>query len=189
LRLPTEKALLACLALSGCAVPPAPGDQAAPAAACCASMGEIRFRDLPPGQELEFSLTPSGATYDFSGQRRPFIALKLPDGFTPSTIQVRSYLPGFYYGVKTTAVLPEFVYLGSDLRVIGSAPSQGFQSGGGFWRSAVTGRVAVPPETRYMLVTAGNGSASFPLVDGRLFTIGPAASGDFSLRLFGESGK
>jgi hypothetical protein len=152
-------------------------------------MGDIRFRELPPGQGIEFSLTASEAMYEFSGQRRHFIGLKVPEGFTPSTIQVHSYLPTLYYGYKTTAVLPEFLYLGSDLRVIHSAHAGGFQSAGGFWRSAVTGRVAVPPDTRYILVFAGNRSATFPTIDRTPFTIGPAALGDFSLRLFGEPGR
>jgi hypothetical protein len=152
-------------------------------------MAEIRFRELPPGEEIEFSLTPTEATYEFSGQRRPFIALKVPEGFAASTIQVRSYLPTVVFGSKTTAVLPEFVYLGSDLRVIHSALTGGFQTAGGFWRSAVTGRVAVPPQTRFLLVIAGNGSAVLSNVDRTTFTIGPAALGDFSLRLFGEPSK
>jgi len=151
-------------------------------------MAEFHFRTLAPGQEVEFTISAAEPTYEFSGRAQHFVALGIPDDFAASAIQVRSFLTTPYLP-STSAVMPEFIYLGSDFRVVGGSPASGFQSAGTFWRSAVSGRARVPSGTRYVVVIAGDGRGGLPVLysENRTpYTVRPAALGDFSLRLFGE---
>ena len=188
-RLSRLAAAALCGALTGCAGQPTVGQYAAPNTACCSSISEFTFRPVLLGQEVEFSLSPANPTYDFSGPRQHFVALRIPDGFAATTIQVRTYLSTAYLP-QATAVIPEFLFLDVDYKVLTRRPTENFQTAGGFWRSAVSGRVQVPSQTRYIVVTAGDGRSGVPVVrseNGTPYRVNPAALGDFSLRMFGES--
>lgn len=150
-------------------------------------MAQFRFSPLAPGREVELRFSASEPVYDFAGQHRHFIALSIPDDFAASAIQVRSFLTSPYLP-STSAVIPDFIYLGSDFEVLEKSPATGFQNAAGFWRSAVLGRARVPPAARYIVVIAGDGSGGLPVLysENRTpYTVRPAALGDFSLRLFG----
>lgn len=182
--------LAACAALvAGCTGQPTVLQYVPPSAACCSGPAQFTFRPLPLGQEAEFSLSAADPTYDFSGRRAHFVALRIPDGFSASAIQVKSYLSTAYLP-NASAVLPDFVYLDRELRTIGRASSGDFQNAGGFWRSAVSGRARVPAAARYIVVIAGDGSGGLPALysENRTpYRVRPAALGEFSLRLFGEA--
>ena len=102
--------LLCAAALSGCETHPRVEEYSAPAAACCSSLSALPFQPMPLGQELEVSLTPAGPTYDFSGKRQHVAALKIPDGFSATTVQVRTYLSGIFIW-NMSALIPGFVFL------------------------------------------------------------------------------
>jgi hypothetical protein len=175
--------------LGGCASPVSVTDYATPATACCSSLSEFKFRPIPLGQDMELSFTAEDSAYAFSGRRQHFIALKIPDGFSATTIHVRSYLLGSFLPM-TSAVIPEFYYLGADLKIIGTASTGDFQPAGGFWRTAVSGRARVAAGTRYIVAVAGDGGNGVPVVyseNRTAYRIPAAPLGDFSLRLFGES--
>lgn len=174
---------------AGCANQPTTVEYVAPLGACCKSISEFQFRPFAPGSEVEFSLTPTEASYTFADKRQHFIALQLPDNFSATTIQVRSFLSTSFLPLAT-AVLPDFVYLNSDLNVIGKSSTGGTQAGGGFWRGSVIGRVQVPQRTRYVVVTAGTSSSTATVhsENGTPHQLPSAALGDFTLRLFGDSG-
>ena len=158
-------------------------------ASCCSSISEFQFHPLPLGQEVEFSLTTEGPTYAFGEHRQRFIALKMPDGFIGTTIQVKMFLSTAFLP-RASVVIPEFIYLGADLRIVERQTTKGFQEAGGFFRTALLGRAEVPPDARYIVVIAGDGDGGRPIYNvggGRAFGISPATEGDFTLRLFGES--
>jgi hypothetical protein len=164
-------------------------DGAQPAATCCASISEFQFHPLPAGQEVEFSLTPEGPTFAFEERAQRFIALKIPDDFVGTTIQVRMYLASSFLS-RTSAVVPEFIYLGANFKVVERQITKGFQEAGGFFRIAVLGRAEVPPDARYIVVVASDGSKGHPTYNvggGRAFNVPAATEGDFTLRLFGQS--
>jgi hypothetical protein len=151
-------------------------------------MSEVQFRSMPPGQELELSLTADSPTYAFGERRQHFVALKIPDGFIGTTIQVRTFLSTAFLP-SAKAVIPEFIYLGVDFKPVERAVTGSFQQTAGFWRTAIAGRAEVPPDARYIMVVAGDGSSGRPLFNvggGRIFSIPAAELGDFTLRLFGE---
>ena len=146
---------------------------------------------MPLGQEIEFSFTDSTPAYDFSGRRQHFVALQLPEGLTPSVIQVRTYLSGTFIW-DMSAVLPEFVFLDGKHQVLATRPTENFERDTGFWRSGVTGRAAVPPATRYVVVKPADGRSGLPVIrsdNGTPGNVKPAAIGAFTLRLFGEQRK
>lgn len=182
--------LAACAALlSGWSGLLAAQDAAQPATPCCASISEFQFRPLPAGQEVEFSLTPEGPTFAFDERAQRFIALKMPDDFVGTAIQVKMYLSSSFLS-KTSAVVPEFIYLGANLKVVERQITKGFQEAGGFFRTAVLGRAEVPPDARYIVVVASDGSKGHPIYNvggGRAFNVPAAAEGDFTLKLFGQS--
>jgi hypothetical protein len=155
-------------------------------------MAEFQFRPLPPGDEVELSFSPSDPAYEFDGQRKHFAAFSIPDGFTPTAMQVKTFLSGGYLP-SATAVVPAFIYLDSEFRPIQRSPTTGLQSVGGFWRAGLAGRAAVHPRARYVVVIAGDGIAGgLPVVysENRTpYVIPAAALGDFSLRLFGEQAR
>jgi hypothetical protein len=174
--------------LGGCASPVTVTDYATPVTACCSSVSEFKFRPLPLGQDVELSFTAEDSTYAFAGRRQHFIALKVPDGFSATTIHVRSYLKGSFLPTAS-AVIPDFYYFDANLKMIGKESSGDFQSAGGFWRSAVSGRARVAGGARYIMVVAGDGSNGVPVVqsgNGISHRIPAAPLGDFAVRLFGE---
>jgi hypothetical protein len=177
--------------LVGCVGKPTVVGYTAPSTACCSSISEFQFRTPPLGQEVEFSLSPAESTYDFHGRRQHFIALKVPDGFQLTAVQVRTYLSTAYLP-NATAVIPEFIHYGSDFQLLAKSSTSNFQTAGGFWRSGIAGRTQVPPGTKYIVVIAGDGGSGLPTVysENRTpYMIPAAALGEFSLRLFGESVK
>jgi hypothetical protein len=177
------------LFLYGCAGQPTVQNYVPRSGACCSKITDFNFVPMPLGQEMELSFTADLPTYAFDGRPQHFIALKIADGFTPTAIQVRTYLStGFL--PYATAVLPQFIYLGPDLRIVERQSTRGFQQAGGFWRQGVTGRADVTPIARYIVVVAGDGSEERPIYhseSGRAFSIPPAALGAFTLRLFGQT--
>ena len=149
------------------------------------------FRTMPLGQELELTFDSGTPVYDFAGRRQHFAALKIPEGFSASMIQVRTYLSGTFIW-DMGAVLPEFVFLDEGHKVIATRSTENYQRATGFWRSSVTGRAAVPAQARYFVVKPADGSGGVPVVhsdNGTPGRVKPAALGDFSLRLFGEQRK
>lgn len=184
-------AVLCASTLSGCATQSRVEEYTVPATACCSSLSALPFRPMPLGQELELSLTSASPTYDFSGKRQHVAAVKIPDGFSATVIQVKTYLSGLFVW-NMSALLPEFVFLDDRYQVLATRPTENYQRATGFWRSAVNGRVAVPAGARYVVVKPGDGSAGVPVVHGDKGASGrvnPAAVGDFSLRIFGEQQK
>jgi len=174
--------------LTACSSEPLIRDYVAPTNACCAKINEFQFRRLPLGREFVFSITSADSTYQFSlGHREHFAAFSVPDGFSSTTIQSKSYLSTDYLP-KATALLPDFVFLDGDYRQIGRASVKDLQEQGDFWGGALGGMVAVPPGTRYFIVVAGTGDGSnqYHSENGRLHLIPAAALGKLSLRLFGE---
>ena len=184
-------AVLCASSLSGCATGPKVEAYTPPATVCCSSLSTLPFRPMPLGQEVAVNLTPASPTYDFSGQRQHIAALRIPDGFSATVIQVRTYLSGIFVW-NMSALLPEFVFLDRSYQVLATRPTENFQRASGFWRSGVNGRVAVPAGARYFVVKPGDGSAGVPVVhsdNGTPGRVNPAAVGDFSLRIFGEQQK
>ena len=174
--------------LTACSSEPLVHDYIAPTNACCARINEFEFRRLPLGQEFVFSITSADATYQFSsGRREHFAAFSIPDGFSATTIQIRSYLSTDFLP-KATALLPDFIFLDGGYRQIGRMSAKNLQEQGNFWGGALGGTVAVPQGTRYFVVVAGNGDGSnyYRSENGRLHPIPAAALGKLSLRLFGE---
>ena len=146
---------------------------------------------MPLGQELELSLTPESPSYEFSGRRQHVAALKIPDGFSATDIQVRIYPSGIFVW-NMSGIVPEFVFLDANHKMLAMRPTEDFQRATGFWRSGVNGRVSVPPGARYFVVKPGDGSRGVPIVhsdNGTPGRVNPAALGDFSLRIFGEQQK
>ena len=184
-------AILCAGALAGCATQPTVEQYAPSRAVCCKSLSELPFRSFAPGQEVEFTFNESTPAYDFSGRRQHFVALQIPESLTPTAIQVRTYLSGTFIW-NMSAVVPEFVFLDAKHQVLATRPTENFQRASGFWRSAVSGRVVVPAETRYLVVKPADGSSGVPVIhsdNGTPGRVNPAALGDFSLRLFGEPRK
>lgn len=177
--------------LVGCATQAKVEEYIAPATACCRTLSELTFRPMPLGEELELSLTPASSTYTFSGKRQHVAALKIPDGFNATLVHARTYLSGVFIW-NMSALLPEFVFLDGNQKLIDTRPAEGFQPADGFWRSGVTGRVVVPAGARYFIVKAGDGSRGVPVVhsdNGTPGRVSPAGIGDISLRIFGEPQK
>ena len=183
---------IACIAvLAGCAGQPTVGEYLTPKTACCASVSEVTFRPLSLGQDLGLSLSASSPTYEISGNRRHFVALKIPDGFEATAIHIKSYLTTPFLP-KTSAVVPEFVFLDGSYRVIDTRPAEDFEVLREFGRSGVTGRVNVPVTARYVMVMASDGSRGVPVIHiggGSSHRVNPAALGDFAVRIFGEQKK
>jgi hypothetical protein len=187
----TTLTVLFAATLSACTTQPKVAEYTPSAATCCSSLSALPYRTMPLGQELELSLTPHSPTYDFSGKRQHVVALKIPDGFSATTLQVRTYLSGVFIW-NMSALVPEFVFLDQNHKIIGTRPTESFQRATGFWRSGVSGTVSVPAGARYFVVKPGDGSAGVPAVysdHGTPGKVNPAAVGDFSLRIFGEQQK
>ena len=177
-------AVAAVAAVTGCATQPPLEEYAAPAGLCCASVSALPFRTMPLGQDLEISITPETPTLEFAGRRQHVAALKVPDGFAATTLLTTTYLSGILVW-SMSALLPEFVFLDERYGVIATRPAEGFQR----TSRGMSGRVAVPGGTRYVLVKAADGNAGVPVVhsgNGTSHRVNPAPVGDFSLRIFGE---
>jgi len=174
--------------LTSCSSEPLTQDYVAPVTPCCARISEFQFRPLPPGEEFLFNITPTDSTYRFSsGGAQHFAAFRIPDGFTATAIQTKSYLSSDYLP-KATALLPDFIFFDSGYRQLGRASVRGLQERGDFWGGSLGSTVAVPPGTRYLVVVAGEGDGSnyYHSENGRRHPIPAAALGRLSLRLFGE---
>ncbi len=182
--------MLASLALAGCAGQPLVGHYEAPKASCCASLADYTFAALPLAKDTDFSLVAQSPTLDIEGRPRHFAGFRVADGIVPSAVVVHSYLTTGFLPQATT-VVPELHFYDAQLRPIGSATATAMQSDGGFWRTGVQGRIAVPGDTRYIVVVASNGEAGYgPMVrsdNGTPYDIPAAALGDLSIRLFGSA--
>ncbi len=188
-RLKLAVPLLCIAALAGCLAKPSVFSYVAPVTGCCTRISEIQFVSMEPGREVDFSLTPRSPAFAFSETRQHFVAVKFPEGFNVTSVQVRSYLTTEMIP-KATVVLPDFVFLDENKNVIGKTALKEAKSSGGFWRAEMTGRAAVPAKARYMIAVAGTGSGGSPVFateNGSRYSIPPAALGDFSMRLFGEA--
>lgn len=145
---------------------------------------------MPLGKEVEFGLKADTSAYAFDGRRQHFVALKIPAGFTATTIQVRTYLStGFL--PRATAVIPEVIFLDRNRAIMAKKATTDFREAGGFWRASLLGRVDVPRDARYIIIVAGDGSSGRPVYHSEnrtSYSIPPAALGEFTLRLFGETG-
>lgn len=183
---------LACIAvLTGCAGQPTVGEYLTPETACCKEIAEVAFRQWPLGQDLELSLSAGSPTYEILGRRRHFVALKIPEGFEPTAIHVKTYLTTPFLPV-TSAVVPEFAFLDRSYQLIDVRPAEGFEALHQFGRSGVMGRVDVPSAARYVMVTASDGSKSYPVIHvggGASYRVKAAAIGEMAVRLFGEQKK
>ena len=154
-------------------------------------MSEVTFRPIPLGQDLELGLSAASPTYEIGGKRRHFVALKIPDGFEATAIEIKSYLTTAFLP-RASAVVPELVFLDGNHRVLDTRPAEDFEVLRDFGRSGVTGRVNVPVTARYFMVMAGDGSRGVPVIHrggGSSYRVNPAALGDFSVRVFGEQRK
>jgi hypothetical protein len=192
LRAPRRATLLMLtgVALAGCAGQPLAGHYETPTASCCATLADYRFAALPLAQDKEFSLVAQSPTLAIEGRPRHFAGFKVADGIAPSAVVVHSYLTTAFLP-NATAGVPALHFYDGQLRPIGSATAAAMQSDSGFWRVGVQGRVAVPGETRYIVVEASNGDGGYgPMVrsdNGSPHYIPAAALGDLSLRLFGST--
>lgn len=160
----------------------------APPQTCCARFDEFKFHPLPLGQEIDFSIASGNPTYPFvAGRREHFVAFRVPDGFSVTTIQSTSYLSTDFLP-KATALLPDFIFLNGAYQQVGRVSVTDLQERGTFWGGALGGTVMVPPGVRYLVVVAGigDGSSHYRSANGRLYKIPAAALGKFSLRMFGE---
>jgi hypothetical protein len=183
--------MLAALALAGCASQPLVGHYETPAASRCAALADHRFPVLPLAKEMQFSLTAQSPTLAFDGRPRHFAGFRVDEGATPSAVVVRSYLTMAYLP-RATAVVPELHFYEGQLHPIGSVTAMDMWYHNEFWRVGVQGSVAVPRETRYIVLVAGNGDAGYgPMVraeNGLAYHIPAAALGDLSIRLVGGVG-
>lgn len=183
--------VLACAGfwLSACTSQPLVGDYVPPVAACCSKVSDYGFQPLALGKETDFSLAENGPTLTIDGRRGFFAGFSIRADIVASAAVVKSYLStGFL--PKATAVVPELVFYDADLQRIGSTTVSNMQSDNGFWRSSISGRVAVPNKTRHIVIIAGNGAKGRTLIrseNGTPYYLPPAALGDLSIRLFGEA--
>lgn len=174
--------------LTACSSEPLVRDYVVPTNACCARIDEFEFRRLPVGQEFVFNITSADATYQFlPGRREHFAAFSIPDGFSVTAIQIKSYLSTDFLP-KATALLPDFIFLDGGYRQIGRMSVKDLKERGNFWGGALGSTVVVPSGARYFIVIAGTGDGTnyYHSENGRLHPIPAAALGKLSLRVFGE---
>lgn len=176
------------LALAACTSQPLQGSYVVPTTDCCATLAEYAFKPLPLGQETDVSLTATSPTLALNGQRGHFVGFSIPPGVIASAVSVKTYLSSDFLP-KATAVAPQFHFFDARFQPLAKVAVTDMQSEGGFWRSAVSGRVAVPSDTRYIVLMASRGEAWRAVVrseNGTQYRLPPAALGDLSVRLFGE---
>lgn len=178
----------ACVALSACASQPLVGQYAPPNGACCATVADVNFSPLALGKEVDFSLAPNTPTLKIEERQGHVAGFSVPSGFVATTAAVKSYVSTGYLP-NATAVAPELHFFDAQFRPVGKAAVGDMRSDNGFWRASVSGRVAVPFQTRYIVVMATKGEAGRGLVrsdNGTPYLLPPAALGDLSIRLFGQ---
>lgn len=188
-RLVAAATLGAALWLSACTSQPLVSQYAAPPVNCCASIADLAWTTLPPGQAAEFHLTPSSPTLEIDGRRTHVVGLAIPDGMRPSAVVVTTYLSSSYLP-KATVVAPRLVFYGAGFVRIGDADTWDLRDDHGFWRSSLSQRVPVPAGTRYVVLMPGeapNGSPVLRSESGIPYYLPPAALGDVAVRLFGET--
>jgi hypothetical protein len=175
--------------LAGCTSQPLARTYVAPNSTCCSSVDQFDFQTVQLGQDVEFGIASSSPTFAFFGRREHFAAFRIADGSDATSLHVKSYLSSDLLPMAT-AVVPQFSFYDASLAPIGRSIATDAQPAGGFWRGAISGRAPVPSGTRYIIVTAADGSGGLPTLrseNGTRYQIPAAALGDLSLRLFGEA--
>lgn len=186
----TVRGLLAAgaVALAACTSEPLVRHYVVPSGACCSTVAQHTFTPLPLGQETDVSLTPASPTLTLNGQHGHFVGFGVPVGVVATALSMKTYLSTSFLP-KATAVAPEVHFFDAQFRPLGTVAVNDMQVESGFWRGGLAGRVAVPRDTRYIVLRAGSGEGSYAVVrseNGTPYRVPPAALGDMSVRLFGE---
>lgn len=176
-RLVLVVATLNCLA--GCTSQPLVANYEPQQTECCSKVHDFPFRQMVPGQDIQFQLTSADPTYSSNGKRQHFAAFRTPACLRPTAIHVTTYLSTEFFP-KATAVSPDLIFLDADFAVLGQSEVSDWQPSDNQWRSAAMGRAVVPSATRYVVVIPGEG------LRGRPFSLPAAALGELSLRIYGE---
>lgn len=175
--------------ISGCSNEPLIYNYTAPTSSCFTKIEEFQFRRFPLGRDFDFSITPSDATYSFThGRCEHFAAFSLPDGFSATMIQSKSYLTTDYLP-SARALIPDFIFLDEKYQFIKRINVKNLQEQSNLGGVSLTGQVIVPSSTRYIVIVAGYGDGTNRVhsENGTVHNIPPSALGKLSLRLFGES--
>ncbi|HEX2830654.1 MAG TPA: hypothetical protein VHP37_30230 [Burkholderiales bacterium] len=158
-------ALIATLALAGCATGPLshtgtflpPQHYAAleKAPLCCESARDISYLKLIPGAEQAAAITPESPVFQFDHQRAYFAAFELPAG--ARTLVVKTYPVNMLWNVSGHVLLPSIRFLDADYRpLVTESPDYIARNPPLIGRSWGEATIAIPAAARFFVLFEGN---------------------------------